>query len=251
MLHIKWVCRWGLLLFFAGAMLRPQAWAQTTTSQRQFDAKKIATYRQDKQYQYEKPPQQARTERWWESFWDWLMRLLLRQTLENITWVDRLIQVFCVVVMVFAIYRLSTMSGLSIFYNSPKSLNIQSGILTEDLSQTDLDLRIRQAIEARQYREAVRFAFYQLLQRLTQARLIQWAADKTNRDYQKALAKTPLQAPFGQLAKHFEYIYYGNFDIDQADFQAIYAQYQAFLQQINTYKPEPKPNAAAKLKQIA
>jgi hypothetical protein len=51
------------------------------------------------------------------------------------------------------------------------------------------------------------------LKRLTEAEQIRWKADKTNRAYLNELTNLQLKQPFANIARLYEYVWYGEFDI--------------------------------------
>jgi len=50
---------------------------------------------------------------------------------------------------------------------------------------------------------------------MTDKELIDWQLQKTNDDYLKELGSTKLQEPFKTITRLYDYIWYGNFDLDE------------------------------------
>jgi hypothetical protein len=86
-------------------------------------------------------------------------------------------------------------------------------IKNEDITQL-----IKEALKVGDYRLAVRFYYLYILQLMTEKELIVWQLQKTNDDYIEELIKAKLQGPFKDLTYLYDYIWYGNFPIDQASF---------------------------------
>ncbi|GAB3547916.1 DUF4129 domain-containing protein [Spirosoma fluminis] len=100
--------------------------------------------------------------------------------------------------------------------------------IAENIHEINFDQAIEEAINQRSFRLAVRLLYLQSLKRLTDAGLIQYKPDKTNRQYVSELAGSPLQADFERLTQQFEFVWYGDFPVDEARFLAIRDQFRRF-----------------------
>lgn len=80
---------------------------------------------------------------------------------------------------------------------------------------------IDKAINAGNYRLAVRLMFLRLLRQLSDKNVIQYKQDRTNFDYLMQLSNTAWYKPFFNLARSYEYVWYGKFDIDKNQFDNI------------------------------
>jgi Domain of unknown function (DUF4129) len=100
--------------------------------------------------------------------------------------------------------------------------------VAENIHAIDFDASIDEAVSQRNYRLAVRLLYLKTLKRLSDADLIQYKSDKTNRRYVYELANSPLQSDFEALTRQFEFIWYGDFPVDETRFGAIRQQFQAF-----------------------
>ncbi len=99
----------------------------------------------------------------------------------------------------------------------------------ESLSKTtDYGKLINQAVSNRNFRMAVRYHYLQSLQKLTSKGAIQFALDKTNYQYEKELSGKAYQKSFAALTHHYEYVWYGEFEIDENNFTAIQYLFNQF-----------------------
>lgn len=80
---------------------------------------------------------------------------------------------------------------------------------------------IDRAIGVGNYRLAVRLLFLKLLRQLSDKNVIQYKQDRTNFDYLMQLSNTAWYKPFFRLARNYEYVWYGKFDIDDKQFDNI------------------------------
>jgi uncharacterized protein DUF4129 len=88
-------------------------------------------------------------------------------------------------------------------------------------SETDFSKLITQALNSKNYRLAIRYHYLQLLQKLTQKGIIEFTPDKTNYEYVKELSGKPYKKDFATITLHYEYAWYGEFEIDEQTFSAI------------------------------
>ena len=98
--------------------------------------------------------------------------------------------------------------------------------LGENIHEINFDTAVDEAADERNFRLAVRLLYLQTLKRLTDAGKIDYKPDKTNRQYVYELINSPLQTHFEGLTRQFEYVWYGDFPIDEARFTEIRHQFQ-------------------------
>ncbi len=77
---------------------------------------------------------------------------------------------------------------------------------------------IEAALREKNYRLAVRFYYLLLLQKLAQKELIDWEVQKTNADYVYELKDAGLRNTFTRLTRIYDFIWYGNFEVNETDF---------------------------------
>ena len=91
----------------------------------------------------------------------------------------------------------------------------------EDIEDFDPDIGLKDALEAGDFRLAIRMKFIKVLQSLVKKGTIQWTPEKTNRDYRRELTHPNEKEKFGELALIYENIWFGNFPISGDE----YAEY--------------------------
>lgn len=116
----------------------------------------------------------------------------------------------------------------SLFYGKSASIAIDFKELEEDIHKIDFNGLIATALLERDFRRAIRLHFLKLLKELTDKNLITWRTDKTNNDYFIELSNTKYSSNFKELAFLYEYIWYGNFQLDEADFLATIEKFKLF-----------------------
>lgn len=88
-----------------------------------------------------------------------------------------------------------------------------------DIHGVDFKTRIAEAIRIGDYRMAVRLHFLSILKQLSDKEKINWRIDKTNHDYYLELSGSAYQQDFFETAFMYEYVWYGDFKIDQGEYQ--------------------------------
>ncbi len=128
----------------------------------------------------------------------------------------------------FILYKLFLSKGL--FSRSDKgSKNVQELPEEELLQLGNYDLLIQEALQAGDYRSATRFLFLQSLKQMSDKEIIFYAADKTNREYLIQLPEH-LKPGFRNIARHYDYIWYGHQIIEKENFQNIQQIFKQFNQ---------------------
>ena len=103
----------------------------------------------------------------------------------------------------------------------------------DDLSMTaDYDKLIDQSITSKNYRLAIRYLYLKSLQKLTEKGAIIFAVDKTNYQYVRELSGKLYKNTFATLTLNYEYVWYGEFEIDQIIFFKLQTEFKQFYNQI-------------------
>ena len=89
------------------------------------------------------------------------------------------------------------------------------------VQERKFDRAIAKAANENNYRMAVRYLYLQLLQRLTAAGAIEFAADKTNTEYLRELNGKSYKEEVASLTRYYDYVWYGEFAIDAAAYSKI------------------------------
>jgi len=126
----------------------------------------------------------------------------------------------------YLVYRLF-LSNSSFLSRSRK--NIASDItVVEEENATDPDSLLRNAIRNRNYRLAVRYLYLQSLQRLSEKKFIEINTNKTNYEYVMEVRKHKFANEFASLTLQYEYIWYGEYSVDERLFEQIQGSFTQF-----------------------
>jgi len=102
----------------------------------------------------------------------------------------------------------------------------------ENIDETDFDALLKKAIQHGDFRLATRYYYLSSLKKLSQKELIKYDKDKTNTEYQFELQNKELRHKFSYVAYIYDYVWYGEFPVDQVKFNVIENKYKSFMQVI-------------------
>lgn len=183
---------------------------------------------QDKEYRYDRigPPPKSLWDRFWEWFWRQIDKIFSSKG-GNIGWeiFKYALIVTCIVLIVFLLLKNNIRA---LFYGKGASVHIDFKEFEEDLHLINFDDLIEDALVKKDFRKAVRLHFLRLLKELTDHNLIKWQIDKTNKDYTMELVNSRYDSLFKELAFTYEYIWYGDFQLDETSFKNAIAKFKEF-----------------------
>ena len=132
--------------------------------------------------------------------------------------------------ILFIIYRLFLSEGLFGIMSAKAGVNVQTD--EDDVRLVDdYEILLRKSYTEGNWRFAMRFLFLKTLRKLSEQSMIVYAVDKTNSMY---INEIPLakRNEFVTLAHYYEYIWYGNIEIEKTVFDNIENKFNSFLSNI-------------------
>jgi hypothetical protein len=195
---------------------------------RHFNAAALNDYRQQHDFKYETNSIEGISpwDQFWKWFWYYLDNLLTGSVTGNI--INLLLLILGVGALVFLILKLTGMDVMQIFTSKTSTLEIPYHESLENIHKISFEEEIEKAIANHNFRLAVRLLYLNCLKKLNDAGAIQWKADKTNLAYLHEIQNPEQQQNFGLLTRQFEYVWYGDFKVDQTHFQQISNSFQQF-----------------------
>jgi len=200
----------------------------------------LQVYRDNPDFNYEI----IKAERtWWDDFKSWLGNLFL-QFFEWLFGGEKAVGYFAVFLRIIPYILL----GVLVFILIKFFLNVNANRLQQakndkayvSLSEEEHIIKneniqelIRKALANKDYRLAVRYYYLYTLQLMTAQELIDWQLQKTNDDYIQELESTTLKGPFETITRLYDYIWYGNFELNEVKY--LKAE-NAFMKLQNTLK---------------
>lgn len=107
--------------------------------------------------------------------------------------------------------------------------------LEEYIHETELDRYLRVALEAGEFKAAVRVYYLMTIKALSENNCIAWKRDKTNFDYVREMRRHPDYKAFRKLTYTFEVVWYGDTELDQTIYRKISPDFEAFLQNLKPH----------------
>jgi len=95
------------------------------------------------------------------------------------------------------------------------------------IQEIDLTQFIKEAIASGNYRSAVRYLYLNSLKKLSASGKIDWDFQKTNSDYYREIKDADLKAQFQKVSYLYDYIWYGEFAIDEHAFAKAQTEFDA------------------------
>lgn len=167
---------------------------------------------------------------WWDRFKEWFWRKVGDIFSSDGGQVGlSIFQYVLIAAVIVAIVLLVLKNDIrAVFYGKSASVAIDFKEFDEDIHKINFDELIEDAINKRDYRKAVRLHFLKLLKELTDKNLISWQIDKTNNDYSMELSNSKFSSKFKELALMYEYIWYGDFQLDEHNFKSSINKFKEF-----------------------
>jgi len=191
------------------------------------DESKIEQIKADKDFLYDRVPPPAET--WWEAltrnFWEWFSEMFEDSKISS-TW-DYFKWVLLFAVVVFIVLKVFKISFRGIFQSKSETNKIHFIAEDEDINELNFETLIKEAINQKNYKEAIRLSFLQNLKLLTDKDLIIWKVDKTNADYLTELSEETISNQFKETSMLFEYAWYGDFKLDKSMFDEIIVEFNS------------------------
>jgi hypothetical protein len=221
------------ILLFPG-LLFAQKHVKVDTSQvsvRSFNQQDLQNFKKDKDFQYDRLQEPVKS--LWDRFWEWVWwqidEVMRTKTGRRTVWTT--LSILAIAAIVFFVVKVMGMKDGGLFSrNSNGDLPFTTS--SEDINNISFDAAIREAIESRNFRLAIRLLYLQSLKQLSDKGYIQWQINKTNSDYIMEVAGKPWQSLFRKLTYNFEYTWYGEMNIGNEEFQNLNVQFQQFNNQL-------------------
>jgi len=138
----------------------------------------------------------------------------------NSGFVGAILWSLAILFVLFIIYRLFLAEG--VFQRKSKTVDGEGAVEEEAIThESDFDALIRQSLQNNNYRQAVRYQYLRSLHLLAAKGFVELSPDKTNFQYVREISNRQYQEDFATVTLNYEYVWYGEFDIDKNIYQKI------------------------------
>lgn len=107
---------------------------------------------------------------------------------------------------------------------------------TEDVNAMDFNTLIESALKNNNYRLAIRFLYLRNLKKLSDNLIIKWNINKTNYSYKYEISDIELRSKFINTTHIFDYVWYGEFKVDENQYYLIENMMKDFNKMITNEK---------------
>ncbi len=135
------------------------------------------------------------------------------------------IALFAVIMILWSLFKVKIRE---IFLKEAQPLEISFREAEINITETNFEVLIQNALRQADYRGAVRLLYLEALKSLTQNNWIQWKSNKTNHEYLMELYNSPFRKSFVELTRNFEYIFYGDFPVNAEVYHEIAGVFKEF-----------------------
>lgn len=174
----------------------------------------------------------------WDRFKQWLAKVFkelfgLSNTNISEKYVDLTLRIICAAIVLYVIYLivkiiLNKEGNWAFGKNSSQSI-INYDEIEKNLIQIDFEKLIKETLAQNNHRLAIRYYYLFMLKKMSQKGIIEWQLEKTNSDYEYEIKDSKLKNRFKELSYLYNYIWYGEFDIEDSTFNHSIATFQNIL----------------------
>jgi hypothetical protein len=195
-----------------------------------FDITRLNEYKADPDYQYDRrKPETSWLQRIWRRVQDFFDGLFSAGAGLGERILILLLVGIALVVILYFLFK-SGFQGL--FMRGDRKHDTEVSILNTDVRISTLGSRIHTALAEKDYRSAYRWSYIELLHKLAEAGIIRLHANKTNRDYLHEMNASPLRPEFSSLAHAFDFVWYGEYPLNQERYEEYAALRDSLLKQV-------------------
>ncbi len=196
------------------------------------DKEEIEKFRKDKDFDYTTAPENPNTISKWIAHW---VRKILDTIFSNNGPFPFIRWAIIVGLLVLLILKILKVKPQALVYKNKFEI-VNAEEIKIDLHKINIEEQIENAVNAKNYRLAVRLLYLQLLKKLHSENLIKWAANKTNYDYFFEMRETKYSEMFFKLSRIYEYVWYGQFEVEEPLFLQTKNTFQKFYSELNERK---------------
>ena len=193
---------------------------------------------QENDFVYE---QKVNETNWWERFKEWLADFFRRlfnfsDDTVSMQFVEILIKVLAVLLLIFVIYLIvkSIMNGEGqwIFGKSSDKNVINYEEIEKNIHLIDFEKLIKDTLKSGERRLSIRYYYLWLLKKMAEKNIIEWDVEKTNTDYLYEIKNPAFKSKFEYVSYLYDYIWYGEFDLDEETFLKAKTAFENTIQSI-------------------
>lgn len=164
----------------------------------------------------------------WDRFKEWLAGIFKRlfsftNNETSMNFVEILLKSIAVIIVIYVIYLIAkailNKEGQWVFGKNSDKKIIDYEDVEKNIKNADFEKLIQQALKSGEKRLTIRYYYLWLLQKMSAKEIIVWDIEKTNSDYLYEIKNPKLKDDFAYSSYLYNYIWYGEFDLDDMTFE--------------------------------
>lgn len=197
------------------------------------DKNKIEEFKKDSRFDYAKNKQQGAQISWWDRLWYNISEFIgkLLGSVAESGALSFVVITICILVVCFLLMKLMGVDYRTVL-GKKKIDTPEINIYTENVHEMNFDALISKALQNKDYRLAIRFLYLKNLKSLSDKEIITWNANKTNYSYQYEIKNNNLRGKFLETTLIFDYVWYGEFPVEETRFSEISSRLNDFSNMI-------------------
>ncbi len=194
---------------------------------------KIEEFKKDSRFDYAKNNQQGAQISWWDRLWYNISEFIgnLLGSVADSGALSFVVITICILMVCFLLLKLLGVDYRTVL-GKKKIDTPEIDIYTENVHDMNFDALISNALQNRDYRLAIRFLYLKNLKSLSDKEIITWNANKTNYSYQYEIRNNNLRNKFLETTLIFDYVWYGEFPVEEIRFSDISSRLNDFSNMI-------------------
>lgn len=175
----------------------------------------------------------------WDRFVEWLNYWVgkifsIGSDKASMSVIEIILRVLAFLIVIFVIYlivkAIMNDEGRWIFGKSSDKKVINYDEIEKNLQLVDFEKLIKEALKSGENRLAIRYHYLWLLKKMAAKEIIEWDVEKTNSDYIYEIKNTKLKEDFAYLSYLYNYIWYGEFDLEEETSEKAIKAFQKTIQ---------------------
>lgn len=191
-------------------------------------------YINDPAFNYEGNPKEA--DDWISKIRNWINQQLIILTSTKVysTLLDVLYYGLMIMAVLLIIRGLIKADRRGFLFGKTKTDDFRLIENEEDITQINLDDLITNALDNKQYKLAIRYFYLKSLKILSERGLIELRNNKTNYQYLTEIKNNRIADAFRVTTNRFEWIWYGDFPVDDELMKNSQTEFNQFFAMLNT-----------------
>jgi hypothetical protein len=177
----------------------------------------------------------------WDRFKEWLAYWFkkifgISDAKVSSDYVEITLKVIAGLIVIYVVYLIVKVilnkEGQWVFGKSTTKKIIHDDDIEKNLVHVDFEKLLKQTLKENNHRLAIRYYYLWTLKKLSERNIIEWHVDKTNTDYLYEIQSKELKDNFQYLSYLYNYIWYGEFEMNETTFNQAQKAFEKTLQSI-------------------